>query len=61
MPEYRVVWEIDIEADTPKEAAKKALKIQRDPESTATVFDTFERGDISQFSDIPITVDLGHV
>lgn len=36
---YRVRWEIDIEADTPHEAAEKALRIQRDPWSTATVFE----------------------
>lgn len=36
---YRVVWEIDIEAETPEEAARKALEIQRDHSSGATVFD----------------------
>jgi hypothetical protein len=36
---YIVTWVIDIEAETPEEAAEKALEIQRDPESTATVFD----------------------
>ena len=36
---YRVTWEIDIEAGSPLAAAKKALKIQRDPSSIATVFD----------------------
>jgi hypothetical protein len=35
---YRVVWEIDIEADSPLAAAKEALAIQRDPQSIATVF-----------------------
>lgn len=35
----RVVWEIDVEADTPEEAARQALAIQRDLQSTATVFD----------------------
>jgi hypothetical protein len=40
---YRVVWEIDIEdAKTPLEAAQKALEIQRDPNSAATVFQVFE-------------------
>lgn len=42
MKTYRVVWEIDIEADSPREAAIKALEIQRDPLSTATVFDVGE-------------------
>jgi hypothetical protein len=40
-----ITWEIDIEADTAREAAERALAIQRDSESTATVFDvTDERG-----------------
>jgi hypothetical protein len=36
---YTVKWLIEVEAETPKEAAEKALKIQRDPESIATFFD----------------------
>ena len=35
---FRVVWEIDIDADCPYCAADFALEIQRNPESTATVF-----------------------
>lgn len=35
---YRVSWEIDVTANSHKEAAKKALEIQRNPESIATVF-----------------------
>ena len=38
MTEFRVMWEIDIDADTPEEAARKALAIQRDPTSSAVVF-----------------------
>jgi len=38
MPEFRVIWEIDIDAETPRAAAEEALKIQRDRQSTATVF-----------------------
>lgn len=38
MTEFRAIWEIDIEAETPREAAEKALKLQRDVFSTATVF-----------------------
>jgi hypothetical protein len=34
----KVTWEIDIDADNPVEAAQKALRIQRNPESIATVF-----------------------
>jgi hypothetical protein len=36
---YHVLWEIDIEAESPIDAARQALRIQRDPDSTATVFD----------------------
>lgn len=35
---YRVRWEIDVEADSPELAAWEALHIQRDPNSIATVF-----------------------
>jgi hypothetical protein len=35
---YRVTWEIDIEADSALEAAEEALEIQRRPDSIATVF-----------------------
>ena len=40
---YRVVWEIDIEAESAIDAAREALIIQRDKESTATVFTVKER------------------
>lgn len=39
--EYRVVWEIELYATNPREAARKALQTQRDPDSTATVFDVY--------------------
>jgi hypothetical protein len=39
---YKVVWEIDIAADSPEEAARKALEYQRDRESLATVFNVTE-------------------
>ena len=43
---YFVTWEIDIEAETPIEAAQKALEIQRRPGSNANVFDvTDEAGE----------------
>jgi hypothetical protein len=38
MPSFIVDWSIELEADTQEEAAETALKIQRDPNSTATVF-----------------------
>ena len=41
MKSFHVTWEISIEADSPEEAAIKALGIQRDPTSWATVFDVY--------------------
>lgn len=38
MTEYRITWEIDIEAETPTEAVLAAQIIQCDPNSLATVF-----------------------
>jgi hypothetical protein len=36
---YKVTWEIDLPAESPREAAEKALAIQRNPESIATIFE----------------------
>jgi hypothetical protein len=38
MPSYLVEWSIDIDADSPQEAARLALETQRDPNSTAVMF-----------------------
>ena len=38
---YIVMWAIEIWAATPRQAAELALAIQRDPASTATVFDVY--------------------
>jgi hypothetical protein len=48
---YVVRWEIDIEADTAEDAARKALAIQRDPESIATIFEVSRPG-------LVVSVDL---
>jgi hypothetical protein len=39
MSEYKVTWTIDLDAKSPRDAARKALEIQRDPDSTATCFE----------------------
>lgn len=36
---HYVTWAIEVWADTPLDAAKEALTIQRDPESIATAFE----------------------
>lgn len=38
MAEYLVTWSIDIDADSPEDAAAQALEIHRDPDSIATIF-----------------------
>lgn len=47
MPEYRVIWQIDLDAESPREAAEHAAMILRtldvDDECSATVFDVYER------------------
>ncbi|MDN5896871.1 hypothetical protein BSP109_02182 [Brevibacterium sp. Mu109] len=39
MTTYSVAWLIDIDADTPTAAARRALAIHRNPESIAVVFE----------------------
>ena len=41
MPNYMVQWEIELSAENPRDAAKEAWEIMRDPGSIATVFDVF--------------------
>lgn len=40
--QYRVTWEIDIWAESPRAAAEEALDIQRDRGGVATVFEVKE-------------------
>lgn len=49
--EYLVTWAIDIYAESPEEAAREALRIQRDPDNIATVFEI-------RLGDESTTVDL---
>ena len=41
---YHVVWEIDIDAETPTAAAVEAYQVQRDPGSFRPCFTVKERG-----------------
>ena len=52
---YLVTWEIELDADDPRQAAADALRIQRDGESIATVFDVIEFGG----DGVPMVVDIG--
>lgn len=38
MPTYHVTWLIEVDADTPVEAAREARRIQLDPSNEATSF-----------------------
>jgi hypothetical protein len=50
--DYVVTWEIQISAKSAREAAELALQMQRDPNSTATVFQVF-----AEDAD-PLTTDM---
>jgi len=54
MPRYLVEWHINIDADTPRQAAQKALEIHRDSSSLATIFQVTEH---DTFTD-PVDIDL---
>ena len=64
MKTYRVKWEIDVRAASPKEAAQRALEIQRNPESTAIFFEVTEHDDYSMQlhaplgDSTPVAIDL---
>lgn len=45
MPDYRIRWDCDVEADNPLKAARYALDTLRDLGSTATVFDVIDPRD----------------
>jgi hypothetical protein len=53
---YFITWEIELDAFSPEEAAKKALEIQRDPQSIATVFDVQWQAD--DLTPLTQTIDL---
>ena len=48
MTEFYVEWSIHLKADSPEEAAKQALLIQRDPSRLATVFTVVGEGQTVQ-------------
>ena len=63
MAQYLVIWEIDIEADSPKEAAIEAVIIQQDKISEAIAFTVKEQAtgkvvDVDLLEDLQAEVDL---
>jgi hypothetical protein len=57
--QYLVEWRIDIEADSPREAAEEAFRIMQEPDTSATCFDVIEKdGDgSSTYVDLSIEDD----
>jgi hypothetical protein len=43
MASYLVTWQIDVDADTPEQAAQTAREYQIDTETTANVFAVFDK------------------
>lgn len=54
MPEFHVIWRIELDADDATAAAEKAREIQLDQASHATCFEVQEHPE-----DKPVVVDLG--
>lgn len=67
MKEMTVTWQVNLNADTPLEAAEAALKMQRDRTSIATVFDvreeddTITRVDLQEGTQVPVVDDTYNV
>lgn len=40
--EFRVIWEIEIDADSPKQAAEQARALQMNPAMPATIFEIWD-------------------
>ncbi len=55
---YTVRWEIDIDAETPEQAAQQALHMMRDKNSTATFFDVIKHGGEPEQDAVQIEVSL---
>lgn len=43
MAEYQIEWAIDLPANTPREAAELARRLQTHPDTTALVFNVFDK------------------
>lgn len=59
--EYRVYWAIDLNADSPVDAARAARQMQINSESTATFFEVERVDENDRLSGVKIPVDLDAV
>jgi hypothetical protein len=58
MPEFRVRWEIDLDAETHEEAARAALATVSNPESIAHVFEVTKT---DRSNATPVEIDLDEI
>lgn len=49
MKTYRVVWEIEVRAETPRDAVREAREIQLDKDSSATAFTAIQLSSGAEF------------
>ena len=49
---YLVIWEMDIYADSPREAVEKAWGHMRAPDSIANVFNVLDRSGVGTIIDL---------
>jgi hypothetical protein len=49
---YLVIWEMDIYAETPREAAEKAWGHMQAPNSTANVFNVLDKNGVETIIDL---------
>jgi hypothetical protein len=57
MPEYLVQWEIEVDADTPVDAARRALDMAQRP-TTATVFTVRQKIADGSYAEAYRTIDV---
>ena len=57
MPEYRIEWSIEVEAESPEAAAGLALAIQKDPDRSHSSAFVVQRED----PDEPAIIDLAAI
>ena len=48
MPEYLVTWQIELDADSPREAAERARAIQLDPDAWVGAFEVQEQPEMAK-------------
>jgi len=58
MTNYKIKWEIDIEATSHEEAAKKALELQKDDSSLATIFSVTDMNGYCKEIDVQIQDEM---